>query len=90
MALLADVLLAATALAAPVILTPASALVMVILLPLSLVFTLPLGFVPAVPLAVPPASDAVAVSALAMGPAPPSVMVAVPVTPEGFVVVPEM
>ena len=66
-ALLADVLLGATALAAPVILTPAWALVMVMLVPLSLVFTLPLGFVPAVPLAVPPASDAVAVSAVATG-----------------------
>ena len=70
MALLALVLPAATAVAPPVMLPPVSAFVTVMLLPVSTVppvMTLPLGSVPNVPLAVPPASVAVAVSALATG-----------------------
>ena len=68
-ALLALVLPAATAVP-PVTLLPALARVTVTLLPVSAVppvMTLPLGLVPAVPFAVPPASVALAVSALATG-----------------------
>ena len=61
-ALLVDVLPAATVLA---ILPPAPAEVTVIPVPPSLVSTLPVGLMPSVVLLVPPASVALAVSALA-------------------------